>query len=598
MSKLSFSALSIKPATKLSDRIESRYALSPRLSSRPGPVRLTNYQREILDVCGDDVTQDVVILAGAQVSKTQLMMWVAFDQIEYKGQSLLWVMPDKTIAELFVREKLKPNIFANRPVSTLYDDDNSRERHHVFRNNTTLAVLGTETPKDLNSWSAPLIIGDEVDRFNRKTGGAGDPVSLMKDRTETFHFRKHILVSTPMLTEDSLIMTEFKKTDQRHWCSPCPHCDELICFEPRDLNGNSLLKFERGHNGLYLPGSGRLICSSCNGLINENQRRSSIEDSRSHWKPTAEAVGGAVGFRMWAGISSFSSIDKICEKFCEATAKDNPVQKMQALQVVVNQTFGQTFSATSHVKPQIAALLARVEGYDAEVPTGVKFITLGSDVQHNRLEYVVLGWGLYGECWLVKYGVIDGSGYDTATYDELYDRCRAGWLDADGKTRRPSMAFLDAGDGNTTHVVLEWCQGDSTGIFYPIKGSGTPGYPYVEAPYHDLEERKIYRETPIVLGVNRLKERIYSSLRLAQDKKGYVHFPLETPRDFLEGLTSEDPKETIVKGVRALVFEHTRNVRNEKLDAWVYATAAAEFIALSDPTYRVILDPNYYKKEK
>ena len=355
MSKLSFSALSIKPATKLSDRIESRYALSPRLSSRPGPVRLTNYQREILDVCGDDVTQDVVILAGAQVSKTQLMMWVAFDQIEYKGQSLLWVMPDKTIAELFVREKLKPNIFANRPVSTLYDDDNSRERHHVFRNNTTLAVLGTETPKDLNSWSAPLIIGDEVDRFNRKTGGAGDPVSLMKDRTETFHFRKHILVSTPMLTEDSLIMTEFKKTDQRHWCSPCPHCDELICFEPRDLNGNSLLKFERGHNGLYLPGSGRLICSSCNGLINENQRRSSIEDSRSHWKPTAEAVGGAVGFRMWAGISSFSSIDKICEKFCEATAKDNPVQKMQALQVVVNQTFGQTFSATSHVKPQIAA---------------------------------------------------------------------------------------------------------------------------------------------------------------------------------------------------------------------------------------------------
>lgn len=45
------------------------------------------------------------------------------------------------------------------------------------------------------------------------------------------------------------------------------------------------------------------------------------------------------------------------------------------------------------------AMLSRREQYDAELPDDVLVLTVGVDTQDNRLEYEVVGHGLYGETW-------------------------------------------------------------------------------------------------------------------------------------------------------------------------------------------------------
>ena len=51
--------------------------------------------------------------------------------------------------------------------------------------------------------------------------------------------------------------------------------------------------------------------------------------------------------------------------------------------------------------------MARLEPYPAEVPTGVGVLVAAVDVQGDRLEAVVKGYGAGEESWLVAFTQID-----------------------------------------------------------------------------------------------------------------------------------------------------------------------------------------------
>ena len=52
--------------------------------------------------------------------------------------------------------------------------------------------------------------------------------------------------------------------------------------------------------------------------------------------------------------------------------------------------------------------MRRRENYGAELPEGVLLLTAAVDVQDNRLEYEICGWGMAEECWGIKKGTILG----------------------------------------------------------------------------------------------------------------------------------------------------------------------------------------------
>ena len=54
------------------------------------------------------------------------------------------------------------------------------------------------------------------------------------------------------------------------------------------------------------------------------------------------------------------------------------------------------------------ALWNRCEPFEAEAPEGVALITAGVDVQADRLEMEIAGWGRDEESWSIAYHVIPG----------------------------------------------------------------------------------------------------------------------------------------------------------------------------------------------
>ena len=74
----------------------------------------------------------------------------------------------------------------------------------------------------------------------------------------------------------------------------------------------------------------------------------------------------------------------------------------------VNTVLGEPWSEES-LEVTEDALRDKREDYGAELPEGVLMLTAGVDVQDDRLEYEIVGWGAGKRSWGIEYGVLPGS---------------------------------------------------------------------------------------------------------------------------------------------------------------------------------------------
>jgi phage terminase large subunit GpA-like protein len=133
-------------------------------------------------------------------------------------------------------------------------------------------------------------------------------------------------------------------------------------------------------------------------------------------------------------------------------AKGDPERE----KVVINTRFGEPYEQTRSYE-DVDKLLARREPYDAELPDGVLLLTAAVDVQDNRLEYEIVGWGDGEECWGIKKGIILGSPDTAAVWKQLDEQLDREYQFADGTGLLVARAFVDSG-GTTpqrcTGIVL------------------------------------------------------------------------------------------------------------------------------------------------
>ena len=109
-------------------------------------------------------------------------------------------------------------------------DSNNTTLHKIFPGGS-LSLVGANSPAGLASRPIRIILADEVDRFPASAGSEGDPLSLARKRTSTFHNSKVIAVSTPTIKGVSRIEDAFEKSDQREYYIPCKHCDHEQTLE-------------------------------------------------------------------------------------------------------------------------------------------------------------------------------------------------------------------------------------------------------------------------------------------------------------------------------------------------------------------------------
>ena len=90
----------------------------------------------------------------------------------------------------------------------------------------------------------------------------------------------------------------------------------------------------------------------------------------------------------------------------------------ETLKVWVNTSLGETWKeATEGVDPK--GLLNRKENWGRIAPDGVAVITAGVDVQDDRLEAELVGWGIGQESWSLQYHVLHGDPAQPKVWEEL-----------------------------------------------------------------------------------------------------------------------------------------------------------------------------------
>lgn len=568
-----------KPPERLtvSQWAEKNRRLSPESSAEAGPWRneRTPYLVDIMDAFTDPKVNKLTVVAASQVGKSEVELNIIGYIIDQDPGSTIYVQPTLDDARKFSRLRIAPMIRDSKPLRKKVSDVKTRDSGNTILQKSfpggMLTITGSNSPSALASTPARYIIGDERDRWASSAGTEGDPWALAEARQTTFYNAKSIEVSTPTIKGASNIENGFFAGTQERWCHKCPDCGEYHNIVFDNIHFEHEVKKVRNKK-TYKVKSITWVCPSC-GCI---QTEATMKKQPAKWiaeNPDAYLKGHR-SFWLNAFSSPWTPWEKIVTKFLEA--QGDP----EKLKVVFNTLLGELWEDRGDLEDE-DAMLSRREQYDAELPDDVLVLTVGVDTQDNRLEYEVVGHGLYGETWGIKKGIINGRPDTSEVWARLDDVIDHVYRFKNGKGLKVSFTCVDSG-GHFTQEVYAECKARQNKRVFAIKGKGGDGIPYTAPPSKVkivIDGKLIGKCWLYTLGVDAGKSKIMNAIKVQEKGAKYCHFPLGEDRGydslFFSGLLSE--KLSLVRTRRGDKWQWDKlpgHNRNEALDCRNYAMAA------------------------
>jgi phage terminase large subunit GpA-like protein len=549
---------------------EHRY-LSQKASAEPGRWRTdrTPYLREILrELSPKSPMKRIVFMASAQIGKSELgNNYLGFIMHHAPGPVLV-VQPTLDMGKRFSKQRISPMIEESPVLKNLVADQKSRDDSNTMMAKSFpggfLLVTGANSPVGLRSTPIRYLFADEVDAFPIDAGGEGNPLQLAEKRTTTFSRRKIYICSTPTDKETSSIEREYLAGDQRLYYVPCPHCGHKQHLQWKNLKWTD-----------NDPNTAAYACEDCGVLIEEHFKTKMLLDGE--WRATAPSDGITASFRI-NGLYSplgWRSWREIVVEFIRA--KSDPT----LLKTWVNTVLGQSWESEYSAKVGADGLMARAEEWRMmNCPMGVLALTAGIDVQANRLEIKVVGWGDGEESWIVNWTAIHGDPERPEIWRQLDDLLAVEYQHASGITMKVRAAAIDTG-GSNTQAVYDYSR-RRKGFIIPVKGMSEPNKPILGKPTkQDVNHMGVALKSGVELypvGPDTAKTLIYNRLKMKEHGAGYVHFPADLTEDYFKQLTAETKVIEYLRGFPKTKWVKSSGQRNEALDCMVYAVAALEYI--------------------
>lgn len=556
----------------VSEWADENRVLVSESSAEPGAWRTDRapYQREIMDAFTQPGIWQIVIMASAQVGKSEIELNMMGCAIDNDPGPMLYIQPTDKVAEDYSKRRIAPMINACPTLREKVFKARSRDAANTITMKTfpggSLAIIGANSPADLASKPVRYVFMDETDRFPASAGTEGDPQELAERRTETFrHNRKIVKTSTPTIKGASKIETDYMNGTQEEWHTECPHCHKYSFIRFADIRFEKEKFTNANGDEDYRVKKVVWECPCCKREIPEYE----CKRLPAKWvsKNPRAIENGVRSFRLNAFMSPWSDWKEIVWKFLKAH-KDP-----EKLKIFYNTILGETWEIHEN-KGLDEALYKRREHYDAEVPNGVLVLTMGMDTQDNRLEYEVVGWDRNGQSWGISRGVIPGRADAPGVWEEVDSLLDRQWKMANGIKLRILATFIDSG-GHFTSQIYKECTKRSSKRIWPIKGEKGEGKEECR-----LMKRGSSESAKFMLGVDAGKEGIMYEATIENPGPGYMHFPTEFragyDMEFFRGLISERMEIHRIKGHATVVWEQFYT-RNEPLDCRNYARAAYRY---------------------
>lgn len=538
--------------------------LSPESSAEPGRwlTSRAEYQRGIMDAVSDPLIDTVVVMSGAQSGKTEVLGNLIGYHIHQDPAPILLLQPTLEMAQAWSKDRLAPMLRDTPVLQGRVKDPRSKSSQNTMLHKTFpgghITMAGSNSPASLASRPIRIVLCDEVDRYPVSAGTEGDPVNLARKRTATFWNRTAILTSTPTIKGVSRIEAEFQLSDQRYYFVPCPHCGE---FQRLVWAQVTWLKDDAGKG---IPESAKYACVHCAGLWDEVQRHTAVR--RGEWRATEPTLSRA-GFHISEMYSPWSSLKTMVQAFLEA--KGRP----ELLKTWVNTSLGETWEDDGETVDGIG-LVARREKYPAPVPGGALLLTAGVDVQRDRIEVEVVGWGEGEESWNVDYLVLPGDPSRPQVWRDLDDCLGATYRHETGTELHITSVVIDSGDQTT--AVYAYVKPRQSRRIFAGKGVSGPGRPVAKVS-RKISGKKTRDVDLYQIGVDDAKGIIYARLQIEIPGPGYCHFPVDRDEEYFSQLTAEKLTVKFYKGFPRKEWVKSRP-RNEALDCRVLAFAALKIL--------------------
>jgi len=506
-----------------------------------------------MDSINDPAIQEVVIMSCSQVGKTEILLNAIGYYISYAPSPILMVQPTLEMARAWSQDRLAPmirdsSILQDRVAEVKSKDSGNTVLHKLF-DGGHITACGANSPASLASRPIKIVLCDEIDRYPPTAGTEGNPVMLAKRRSATFWDSKLIMTSTPTVKGASAIEEAYEQSDQRKFYVPCHKCKKKQVLKWANV------KWKKNE-----PDTARYICENCNTAWTDHQRILNI--SKGKWK-ASEKFNGRAGFFLNGLYSVWVSMEEAVREFL--MAKKMP----ETLRVFVNTYLGESWEDEGERIDELG-LYERREDY--QIHNDIILLTAGVDIQDDRIEVEVVGWGLEEETWSIDYHVIFGDPSANNIWQEL-DMILTKTYELPNKTKLKIVSVcIDS--GHHTNMVYKFCKPRYARRVFAIKGIGGEGKSIASRP-----NRNNIAKVPLFsIGVDTAKELIYSRLRIKDYGAGYCHFPVRYNEEYFRQLTAEKVISKYRRGFRKREWVLMRP-RNEALDCRVYAVSA--FILLN-----------------
>lgn len=568
------------PTLKPSEWAEQNVRI-PAGNAVPGLLRLANapYQREPMDMAVDPNCYRITLMWGAQVGKTMLALCIQGYHIAAEPASQMMMQPSQDDLRTWLETKFNPMAEECESISGVLAKPRGRDGVNNQKMKSYpggfLMFAWAGSPKTMRGRSAPKIVCDEVDGYLRTV--EGHPVGLLWQRSATFGDQRFLVeISTPTIKGASYIESAYEMGDQRHFFVCCPHCDEHVTIEwemvrwdgQRETHEETLKNIDEQR-----PDTAHLYCQSCGCEWSEGERIAAIRQAEAKgagWK-ASRPFDGHASYHLNEFYSVFRTVPAIVRDYLDKLRTGD-------LQTFTNVSLSRTWEEEGD-KIDPDSLMGRRVEFAAAAPLGVLYITAGIDMQPDRLELEIVGWGVGEESWSLGYFVLWGDPLTPDPWDALDDILMETWQHESGAALPISAACLDTGGtGGCTQAAYDYARGRTGRRLFAIKGVGGWGRAIVESPKRKQSGKNKRKVDLFLVGVDEAKLVISRRLAVKTPGPGYCHFPADREEEWFQQITAEKLTLHYVKGFPVREWKKQDHARNEAFDCRVYAYAALKIM--------------------
>jgi phage terminase large subunit GpA-like protein len=570
LSRLERAALSaFRPPRKLTlSQWADNYAyLSSESSAEGGRWHTLPYQKGIMDAISSNSVEQVTVMKSARVGYSKILNHVIAYHIHQDPAPIMLVQPTIEDAQGYSKEEIAPMLRDTPCLRGVVSDAKAKDGANTILQKQfpggTLSLVGANSPRGFRRVSRRIVLFDEVDGYPASAGSEGDQIKLGIRRTEYYWNRKIVAGSTPTVKDFSRVERMFQQTDQRRYFVPCPHCSHM--------------QYLRWPNITWTdndPSTAAYKCESCAELIPHSKKRWMVE--RGEWRPTAPGNGKHIGFHIWAAYSYSpnASWSNLVEEFLDAK------HDAEQLKTFVNTVLGETWEDEYASKIGADSLMERAakETYKQHCPPveGLA-LTVGCDVQDDRLSLSVWAWGREEEGWLIDRVKLYGSPSRPEVWAQLDEVLSTAYTNEAGEQLRVLSCAIDSGGHHTQEVYHYARERAALGVI-AIKGMGQKGKPplgkatKVDVNFKGKALKKGAQLFPV--GVDGIKSLLFGRLKHNDPGPGYLHFYPTISTDYFEELTAEKQVLRFRNGFPERIWVKKSQSPNEALDELNYAYAA------------------------